>query len=182
MPMAKPLKYPVSALVVLYSGDGGILLIERTHPKGFWQSVTGSLEPGETVAQTARREVWEETGILLEDGQLQDRHDSTVYEIYHHWRHRYPKGVFENREHVFRAKSRAIRPSSCNPRNTSPTAGSAWKKRRKKCFPRPTGARFWNWAGFWANGNTRPVSLSDGIGRISSRTFVLYFQTSNLPK
>ncbi|KAB0302453.1 dihydroneopterin triphosphate diphosphatase, partial [Klebsiella pneumoniae] len=46
MPMAKPLKYPVSALVVLYSGDGGILLIERTHPKGFWQSVTGSLEPG----------------------------------------------------------------------------------------------------------------------------------------
>ncbi|KQB48942.1 dihydroneopterin triphosphate pyrophosphatase, partial [Neisseria meningitidis] len=84
MPMAKPLKYPVSALVVLYSGDGGILLIERTHPEGFWQSVTGSLEPGETVAQTARREVWEETGILLADGQLQDWHDSTVYEIYHH--------------------------------------------------------------------------------------------------
>lgn len=104
MPIAKPLKYPVSALVVLYSGDGGILLIERTHPKGFWQSVTGSLEPGETVAQTARREVWEETGILLADGQLQDWHDSTVYEIYHHWRHRYPKGVFENREHLFSAE------------------------------------------------------------------------------
>lgn len=93
--MAKPLKYPVSALVVLYSGDGGILLIERTHPKGFWQSVTGSLEPGETVAQTARREVWEETGILLEDGQLQDRHDSTVYEIYHHWRTATPKACLK---------------------------------------------------------------------------------------
>lgn len=102
--MPKPLKYPVSALVVLHDSDGHILLIERTSPPGFWQSVTGSLEPGETVAETARREVWEETGIRLADGQLTDWHDSTVYEIYHHWRHRYPKGVFENREHIFSAE------------------------------------------------------------------------------
>jgi len=35
---------------------------------------------------------------------LENWHDSTVYEIYHHWRHRYPKGVFENREHIFSAQ------------------------------------------------------------------------------
>ncbi|ASK26418.1 dihydroneopterin triphosphate diphosphatase [Neisseria chenwenguii] len=102
--MGKPLKYPVSALVVLHDGAGNILLIERTAPQGFWQSVTGSLEPGETIAETARREVREETGIKLSDGQLLDWHESTVYEIYHHWRHRYPAGVFENREHIFSAR------------------------------------------------------------------------------
>ena len=102
--MAKPLEYPVSALVVLHDADGNILLIERTSPPGFWQSVTGSIEPDETIEETAKREVWEETGIHLADGQLCNWHDSTVYEIYHHWRHRYPKGVFENREHIFSAE------------------------------------------------------------------------------
>ncbi|STZ76705.1 dihydroneopterin triphosphate diphosphatase [Bergeriella denitrificans] len=101
---AKPLKYPVSALVVLHDAQGGILLIERTAPAGFWQSVTGSLEPGENIADTARREVYEETGIALQPGQLDDWQESTVYEIYHHWRHRYPEGVFENREHLFSAE------------------------------------------------------------------------------
>ena len=76
--MAKPLKYPVSALVVLHDSDGNILLIERTSPQGFWQSVTGSIEPDETIEETAKREVWEETGIRLADGQLCNWHDSTV--------------------------------------------------------------------------------------------------------
>lgn len=103
--MGKPLKYPVSALVVLHDADGNILLIERTAPPGFWQSVTGSLEPeDDDIAAAAKREVWEETGIALSDGQLTDWNESTVYEIYHHWRHRYPEGVFENREHIFSAE------------------------------------------------------------------------------
>lgn len=103
--MDKPLKYPVSALVVLHDKDGDILLIERTAPQGFWQSVTGSIEPEDgSIFATAKREVREETGISLSDGQLVDWHESTVYEIYHHWRHRYPQGVFENREHIFSAE------------------------------------------------------------------------------
>lgn len=52
----KPLKYPVSALVVLHDKDGNILLIERTAPQGFWQSVTGSLEEGERIEETAWRQ------------------------------------------------------------------------------------------------------------------------------
>ena len=104
MSAAKPLKQPVSVLVVLHDGNGNILLIERADRAGFWQSVTGSIEAGETLAQTARREVQEETGITLSDGQLHDWQQSRQYESYPHWRHRYPPGITRNTEHVFSAR------------------------------------------------------------------------------
>ena len=104
MSAAKPWKQPVSVLVVLHDGNGNILLIERADRAGFWQSVTGSIEAGETLAQTARREVQEETGITLSDGQLHDWQQSRQYEIYPHWRHRYPPGITRNTEHVFSAR------------------------------------------------------------------------------
>ena len=104
MSAAKPLKQPVSVLVVLHDGNGNILLIERADRAGFWQSVTGSIEAGETLAQTALREVQEETGITLSDGQLHDWQQSRQYEIYPHWRHRYPPGITRNTEHVFSAR------------------------------------------------------------------------------
>ncbi|PSJ80745.1 dihydroneopterin triphosphate diphosphatase [Neisseria iguanae] len=101
--MVKPLKRPVSALVVLHDGCGNILLIQRADRQNFWQSVTGSVEDGEIPFETAVREVWEETGIRLSDGQLDDWQHSSVYEIYPHWRYRYPPGVTHNIEHVFSA-------------------------------------------------------------------------------
>ena len=104
MSAAKPLKQPVSVLVVLHDGNGNILLIERADRAGFWQSVTGSIEAGETLSQTALREVQEETGITLSDGQLHDWQQSRQYEIYPHWRHRYPPGITRNTEHVFSAR------------------------------------------------------------------------------
>ena len=104
MSAAKPLKQPVSVLVVLHDGNGNILLIERADRAGFWQSVTGSIEAGETLSQTALREVHEETGIALSDGQLHDWQQSRQYEIYPHWRHRYPPGITRNTEHVFSAR------------------------------------------------------------------------------
>ena len=104
MSAVKPLKQPVSVLVVLHDGNGNILLIERADRAGFWQSVTGSIEAGETLSQTALREVQEETGITLSDGQLHDWQQSRQYEIYPHWRHRYPPGITRNTEHVFSAR------------------------------------------------------------------------------
>ena len=104
MSAAKPWKQPVSVLVVLHDGNGNILLIERADRAGFWQSVTGSIEAGETLAQTALREVQEETGIALSKGQLHDWQQSRQYEIYPHWRHRYPPGITRNTEHVFSAR------------------------------------------------------------------------------
>ena len=56
-------KIPVSTLVLVYTPDLRVLLLERADYPEHWQSVTGSQEPGETLAQTATRELREETGI-----------------------------------------------------------------------------------------------------------------------
>jgi dATP pyrophosphohydrolase len=69
---------------------------------GYWQSVTGSQEPGETLAATATRELAEETGIVAARyGGVRDWKISNVYEIYPRWRYRYAPGVTHNTEHVF---------------------------------------------------------------------------------
>jgi dATP pyrophosphohydrolase len=97
-------KTPVSALVLIYTIDLKVLLIERADKPGFWQSVTGSLESGELPYQTAIREVKEETGLDALQFDLQDWNASNVYEIYPHWRHRYAPDVSKNREHLFGLK------------------------------------------------------------------------------
>ena len=58
-------KHPVSVLVLVHTADLQVLLLERADRPGFWQSVTGSQDPGETLAETARRELAEETGIQV---------------------------------------------------------------------------------------------------------------------
>jgi dATP pyrophosphohydrolase len=94
-------KTPISALVLIYTTDLKVLLIERADKPGFWQSVTGSLEAAELPYQTAIREVKEETGLDALQFDLQDWNASNVYEIYPHWRHRYAPSVSENTEHLF---------------------------------------------------------------------------------
>ena len=95
-------KTPVSVLVVIYTVAGEFLLIERAAHPGYWQSVTGSLEATDAdLATTARREVFEETGIPPELGTLSDWCLSNRYEIFPEWRHRYAPGVTTNTEHLF---------------------------------------------------------------------------------
>ena len=94
-------KTPISALVLIHTKDLQVLIMERAHKAGYWQSVTGSLEQGETPRQAATREVQEETGLIASQYDLQDWQVSNVYEIYPHWRHRYALGVTENTEHLF---------------------------------------------------------------------------------
>ena len=52
-------------LVKVMIGDGDrVLLLHRRAERGnFWQPITGSIEPGESPLETARREIVEETGI-----------------------------------------------------------------------------------------------------------------------
>jgi dATP pyrophosphohydrolase len=99
--VAEACKMPVSVLVVIHTRDLQVLLLERTDKPGFWQSVTGSMEPGETLLETAVREVREETGLEAAHYKLVDWKLSNVYEIYPHWRYRYAPGVTHNTEHVF---------------------------------------------------------------------------------
>lgn len=104
----KPPKQPVSVLVVIHTPDLQILLIERADRPGYWQSVTGSREGDESLPDTARREVQEETGI--DAANLHDWQQQNVYEIYPHWRHRYAPGVTHNTEHVFSLELPAPQP------------------------------------------------------------------------
>ena len=94
-------KRPESVLVVIHTADLQILLLERADAPGFWQSVTGSQEGEESLADTARREVGEETGLDCNAFRLLDWHQTQTFEIFQEWRHRYAPGVSHNVEHVF---------------------------------------------------------------------------------
>ena len=71
VPSAIPLNHassvqdpPQSVLVVIYTPTRDVLLINRADAPNYWQSVTGSKDDlNEDLAQTAVREVFEETGI-----------------------------------------------------------------------------------------------------------------------
>jgi dihydroneopterin triphosphate diphosphatase len=94
-------KQPISVLVVIYTRQGKVLLLERADKKEAWQSVTGSVEKDEALFETAAREVLEETGIVASEHFLSDQQQQNYYEIYTHWRHRYAPSVTHNTEHVF---------------------------------------------------------------------------------
>jgi len=131
---------------------GEFLLIERADKPGYWQSVTGSLDfPDESPLLAAVRELQEETGFqatpisvptvcdshpkdLLVPGLLRPWPQSLQYEIFEHWRHRYPPGVTQNTEHWFMV---------CVPVDFSPQlasnehVGFAWLDARQaaeRCF------------------------------------------------
>ena len=93
-------KIPVSVLVVIHTPALEILLLERAKQPGLWQSVTGSQEPGETLLETARREVGEEAGLhpIAED--------FIPWNVANNFRitltpERFAPGTSHNREHVF---------------------------------------------------------------------------------
>lgn len=78
-----------------------VLLLERADHPGYWQSVTGSQNQGETLEETAAREVAEETGLDARRYLLTNCGIQNEYEIYEEWRWRYPPDVTHNTEHVF---------------------------------------------------------------------------------
>lgn len=90
-------KRPESVLIVVYTRSLDCLLLERVRPAGFWQSVTGSLQWGESPAEAAARELIEETG--LDPGGLEDAGVERRYPIRPEWRPRYAADVEENLEH-----------------------------------------------------------------------------------
>ncbi len=90
---------PESVLVVVHTPNLDCLLLERTEPHGFWQSVTGTLGWAETPAECAAREIVEETGLA--PAGLLDAHVQNTFPILPAWRARYSPDVQSNLEHLY---------------------------------------------------------------------------------
>ena len=126
--MSSIYKIPESVLVVIYTPALDVLLIKRADAPDFWQSVTGSKDTmDESFAQTAVREVLEETGIDCGPGtalslHLHDWLLENVYDIYPRWQHRYASGITRNTEHLF-----GFQVPQGTPVRLSPPEHTAWQ-------------------------------------------------------
>jgi len=133
-------KIPESVLVVIYSSEMEVLLIERADKQGFWQSVTGSKDAiDEPLIETAIREVQEETGLKIgsERVPLENLHNwqlSNVYEIYPVWRHRYAPGITHNTEHVFGLLIPRDHPITLAAREHVQYQWLPWQAAAERCF------------------------------------------------
>ena len=127
-------KRPVSVLVVIYTPSLQVLLLERTSRSGFWQSVTGSQEDGESLIETAQREVAEETGIIVGTAGIKDWQLTNTFEIFAQWRHRYGPGVTHNTEHVFSLEVPEGQPIRISPDEHTDQCWLPWKDAAQRCF------------------------------------------------
>jgi dATP pyrophosphohydrolase len=127
-------KIPVSTLVVIHTVELQVLLLERADRPGYWQSVTGSQDPGETLRDTAIREVREETGIDASLYRLTEWNLQNVFEIYAVWRHRYAPGITHNTEHVFGLELPAPVPVRVEPREHLAAEWLPWEEAAERCF------------------------------------------------
>jgi len=128
-------KIPISTLVLVHTPDLRVLLLERADYPGHWQSVTGSQEAGETLQQTATRELAEETGIDASAyGEVVDWQLRNEYEIFARWRHRYPPGTTHNTEHVFSLQVPDAIEVRLAPKEHLAYAWLPWAEAAPKCF------------------------------------------------
>ena len=130
-PMA--FKLPESVLVVVHTAALEVLLMERAANPGFWQSVTGSREPGDPdLEATARRELLEETGLSV--GTLSDWRLTNRYEIWPHWRARYAPDVTHNTEHVYGFRVPEITVATLEPAEHIAQLWLPWQQAMEKVF------------------------------------------------
>lgn len=140
--MRRPYKIAQSVLVVIYTPALDVLLIRRadTQDAVFWQSVTGSKDaPNDSYADTAIREVEEETGIDCRAGtplasDLQDWHLENIYDIYPRWLHRYAPGTVLNTERVFGLRVPSGTPVRLNPREHTAFQWLPYVQAAAACF------------------------------------------------
>ena len=93
-----------SVLVVIYAKNTNrVLMLQRQDDPDFWQSVTGTIESGETPKKTAIRELWEEVRLEISENStaLFDCNESIEFEIFPHFRYKYAPNTTHCKEHLF---------------------------------------------------------------------------------
>ncbi|WHT23493.1 NUDIX hydrolase [Crossiella sp. CA-258035] len=73
-------RYSVSVAGVVVDGAGRVLVIRR-RDNGRWEPPGGVLEVGETFEQGVRREVCEETGVVVRVGRLTGVYQNVVRDV-----------------------------------------------------------------------------------------------------
>jgi dihydroneopterin triphosphate diphosphatase len=132
---ASSYKIPVSVLVVVHTPELEVLLLERADWPGFWQSVTGSIDhEGESLADTAVREVLEETGIDATRHRLVDWQVQNRFEIFRKRRSRYAPGVTHNQEHVFGLTLARREPVVLAPSEHTASKWLPWREAAQACL------------------------------------------------
>jgi dihydroneopterin triphosphate diphosphatase len=129
------LKLPVSVLVVVHTAGREVLLLERASRRGFWQSVTGSLDRAdEPPAEAARRELREETGLDARPQDVRCWNLAYTFEIFPEWRHRFVPGTTYNTEHVFSVRLPVRVPVTLAPDEHVASLWLPWDAAAAKCF------------------------------------------------
>ncbi len=112
-----------------------MLVLERADHPGFWQSVTGSKDRvDEPLDGDVPARGLEETGIDVERARLVRLAAFEPFEIYPHWRSRYPEGVTHNTEHVFGLLVPAPVPVRIAPREHLRYEWLPWEQAAERCF------------------------------------------------
>jgi dihydroneopterin triphosphate diphosphatase len=102
-------KVPHSVQLVVFaraSNEIKYLLLRRLERDGgFWQTLTGALESGETDLHAAVRELREETGLIATPEQFIDLRLINRFRIAPQWRPKYAPDVTHNEEVCFAFES-----------------------------------------------------------------------------
>ena len=97
--MRQPIQVLVYPLFVSPLGADVLLLKRVPRLGGFWQGVTGAVEPGESLAEAAVRELFEETGFKSSDVEQVDY--SCSYDVPEDYAHLYESHVKRIDEFTF---------------------------------------------------------------------------------
>lgn len=69
----------IPAVTIVCRDEQGRILLARHHDYDQWALPGGSIDPGETPADAAGREMWEETGLLVEPVRIQGVYGGPAY-------------------------------------------------------------------------------------------------------
>jgi dATP pyrophosphohydrolase len=88
----------------------------------------------EPLEETARREVFEETGIDAPPERFVRWNLVRTFEIYPHWQHRFAPGTTHNDEHMFSLEVPEPVPVRLAPEEHTAWQWLGWREAMDKCF------------------------------------------------